>query len=209
MPDAIVTHASTRRSLVTRLKNWDDQAGWQRFFDTYWKLLFTVARRAGMSESDAEDVVQETVVAVAQHMPDFRYDPERGSFKNWLLVIVRRRIIQHFRKNNRRQNVEARRAPEPGETDLIERIPDPNAARIDQMWEEEWQRNILEAARERIRQRVDPRHLQIFDCYVVKGWSTDQIEKAFKITANHLYIIKHRVAALLKSETERLEAEMI
>ena len=32
--------AATRRSLVDRLVNWDDQKRWQEFFDTYWKLIY-------------------------------------------------------------------------------------------------------------------------------------------------------------------------
>src|SRR6266496_3881416 len=34
----------TRWSLLTRLKNWDDQASWQEFFDTYWKLIYGVGQ---------------------------------------------------------------------------------------------------------------------------------------------------------------------
>jgi RNA polymerase sigma-70 factor (ECF subfamily) len=47
----VATLRATRRSLLTRLKKWDDKEAWQRFFDTYWKLLFTVARRMGLNES--------------------------------------------------------------------------------------------------------------------------------------------------------------
>ena len=49
----------TRTSLLGRLKNWDDQESWKEFFDTYWKMLYSVARRTGLSETDAQDVVQE------------------------------------------------------------------------------------------------------------------------------------------------------
>jgi len=91
----------TRTSLLGRLKNWDDQESWKEFFDTYWKMLYSVARRAGLSESDAQDVVQEAIVAVAKKMPGFQYDPAIGSFKSWLMLIIRRRIIDFFRKRGR------------------------------------------------------------------------------------------------------------
>ena len=79
----------TRRSLITRLKNWDDQESWQRFFDTYWKLIYSVASKAGLSPADSQDIVQETVLAVARQMPGFHYDPSLGSFKAWLLQMTR------------------------------------------------------------------------------------------------------------------------
>src|SRR6185295_18148826 len=101
MAQAGVEFIPTRKSLLTRLKNWDDQEGWRQFFDTYWRLIYSVARRTGLSDADAEDIVQETVLAVAKQMPSFHYDPARGSFKNWLLLITRRRIIQFQRKRSK------------------------------------------------------------------------------------------------------------
>ena len=64
----------TRKTLIDRLKNWHDEASWQDFFDTYWKLIYGLARKFGLNEEDAQDVVQETLVSVANHMPNFKYD---------------------------------------------------------------------------------------------------------------------------------------
>ena len=63
----------TRQSLLSRLKDWDDQDSWRDFFELYWRLIFDVARKSGLSETDAQDVVQETIMAVAKQMPEFRY----------------------------------------------------------------------------------------------------------------------------------------
>ena len=82
--------AATRSSLVHRLRNWSDHGSWQDFFDTYWKLIYAVAIKAGLSEAEARDVVQETVVAVAKQIRDGGYDRTKSSFKNWLCLITRR-----------------------------------------------------------------------------------------------------------------------
>ena len=68
----------TRNSLLSRLKNWDDQEGWRDFFDTYWKFLYCIAVKAGLSDSDARDVVQETVVAVAKGLREGRFKAAEG-----------------------------------------------------------------------------------------------------------------------------------
>jgi RNA polymerase sigma factor (sigma-70 family) len=88
----------TRQSLLSRLKSWEDQASWQEFFATYWKLIYTAARQAGLSDAEAQDVVQETILGVCTHMPEFRYDPQKGSFKGWLLQLTYWRIKDQFRK---------------------------------------------------------------------------------------------------------------
>ena len=62
------TDLRTRRSLLSRLRDLDDRESWRTFFDLYWRMLYNVARRSGLGEADAEDVVQETVVAVARRM---------------------------------------------------------------------------------------------------------------------------------------------
>ena len=52
-PDDLVP---TRWSLINRLKNWDDQTSWREFFDTYWRLIYSVATRAGLTDAEAPSV---------------------------------------------------------------------------------------------------------------------------------------------------------
>jgi len=70
----------TRHSLLRRMKNWEDQASWEEFFKTYRKLIYGVAIRAGLTDAEAKDVLQETVVTVARNIKDFEISSERGSF---------------------------------------------------------------------------------------------------------------------------------
>jgi len=57
-PDDLIP---TQKSLLSRLKNWDDQSSWKTFFDTYWRLIYAFARRAGLGDAEAQDVVQFSV----------------------------------------------------------------------------------------------------------------------------------------------------
>ena len=54
----------TRRSLLSRLKDWDDQESWRQFFDAYWQLIYNTACRAGLSHAEAQEVVQEVEISV-------------------------------------------------------------------------------------------------------------------------------------------------
>src|SRR5438093_1514906 len=129
----------TRASLLTRLKNWDDQEGWKRFFDTYWKLIYSVARKAGLADAAAQDVVQETILSVAKQMPKFKYDPSVGSFKGWLAQLTRRRIIDHLRKRHYQSHGQQFRKEETLSTSIAEAQPDPAAVDLESMWDEEWE----------------------------------------------------------------------
>ncbi|PYJ80685.1 MAG: hypothetical protein DME22_23565 [Verrucomicrobia bacterium] len=70
----------TRESLLSRLKDWEDRESWQDFFDTYWRLIYGIARKAGLSDAEAQDIVQETVISVARKIEGFKYDPAICSF---------------------------------------------------------------------------------------------------------------------------------
>ena len=77
----------TRESLLRRLKSWDDQESWADFFNTYWRLIYSAALKAGLNEVQAQDVVQETIIQVAKKMGGFKYDPAVDSFKGVALVL--------------------------------------------------------------------------------------------------------------------------
>src|SRR5690606_24670873 len=94
--------ARTRRSLIERLADWEDQRTWDDFYQTYWRLIYSVSVKAGLSREEAFDVVQETVLAVAKQWRKGQiYDPEKGSFKTWLMNITRWRIADQFRMKQR------------------------------------------------------------------------------------------------------------
>ena len=88
----------TRQSLLERLKNLEDQTSWQTFFDRYWKLIYSVARKSGLSDAEAQDVVQETIISTSKSLREGRYDSKQGSFKQWLMKLTRWRIADQFRR---------------------------------------------------------------------------------------------------------------
>ena len=91
----------TRQSLLSRLKDWNDQESWKLFFDTYWRLIYNTAIGAGLTGAEAQDVVQETVVSVLKSMPGFEHHGGAGHFKVWLLRLTRWRIADQLRKRER------------------------------------------------------------------------------------------------------------
>jgi RNA polymerase sigma-70 factor (ECF subfamily) len=88
----------TRQSLLVRLKDCDDQESWREFFDTYWRLIHVAALKAGLNDVEAQEVVQEVMIAVAKKMPGFTYEPGKDSLKGWLLAVTRWKVGDQFRK---------------------------------------------------------------------------------------------------------------
>ncbi|HOW65351.1 MAG TPA: sigma-70 family RNA polymerase sigma factor [Candidatus Paceibacterota bacterium] len=204
-PDDLIP---TRRSLLDRLKNWEDQESWRDFFDTYWKLIYGVAIRAGLNDAESQEVVQETLITVAKKMPGFQYDPALGSFKNWLLTTTRWKISDQFRKRTSRHALPSTSLESPDRTATIERIPDPSQAALDLAWDQEWQKTIFDAALAKIKRRVKAEQYQMFDLHVVKNWKPQKVAQTLGISVSRVYLAKYRISMLLKKEIKRLEMTM-
>jgi RNA polymerase sigma-70 factor (ECF subfamily) len=205
----------TRRSLLSRLKNWEDQEGWKEFFDTYSKLVYRVAVKAGLTDAEAQDVVQETLIVVARKIPGFKYDPALGSFKSWLLLITRRRIEKQLKKrlpckieqaSAPHTSIRTRSSPTSRGTGTatVERIADPNGFDLEAAWDAEWEKNRWDVALTRVKAQVKPKQFQMFDLYVVKEWPVKEVAKALGVSVAHVYVNKHRLARLLKKTLQAL-----
>ncbi|HEX7654466.1 MAG TPA: sigma-70 family RNA polymerase sigma factor, partial [Verrucomicrobiae bacterium] len=75
--------------------------------------------------------------------------------------------------------------------------------------ESEWELNLVHAATQRVKRRVDPQMYQIFDFYVNKEWPPEKVAKAFKITVNQVYLAKHRILEAMKEEIAKIEKNNI
>ena len=60
-----------------------------------------------------------------------------------------------------------------------------------------------------MRGRIEERQFQVFDLYVMKGWSPQDVAQTLGISVARVYLTKHRVSALLKTEVGRLERQAI
>jgi RNA polymerase sigma-70 factor (ECF subfamily) len=198
---------STRTTLLERLRDWKDDSSWREFFDIYSRLVRGVAIKKGLTGVEAEDVVQETMLAAAKYIPNFKYDRKLGSFKQWLLNMSRWRICDQFR---RRTNW-VFQLPNDVAADpkLGSMLIDENNVSFDELWEAEWQKSLLDNAIKNIKTSLDPKKYQIFDFLINKEWPPEKVAKSFGISINQVYLTKHRISVLIKQEVERLKSSQL
>ena len=199
----------TRRSLLSRLKSWDNQDSWREFFDTYWRLVYNFALKAGLDDAGAQDAVQETVISVAKQMPGFKYDPGAGSFKSWLLQIARRRVADQLRQKYRSGATKSVPADDTAVAAKLSLLADNSARDMEEIWNEEWRVRMGEAALERVKRRVRPEQFQMFDLAVLQHWPARKVAEALGATLTQVYIARHRLGRLDKQEVRRLEEKVL
>ena len=144
-------------------------------------------------------------------MPGFTYEPGKDSLKGWLLAVTRWKVADQFRKRAKAapdsgdgsQTVGA--APDDGpRTSTAERVPDPGS--VETFWDAEWRENLLRAALDRVKARVNPAHYEMYHLHAVQGLSPRETARALDTSAAAVHLAKHRVGWMVKAELKRLQA---
>jgi RNA polymerase sigma factor (sigma-70 family) len=208
MPTDEPSSLKTRPSLLHRLKSGDDSESWQDFYRIYGKLVRDFAIQAGLTDTEADEVVQETAIAMARHLPEYRYDPKVCRFKTWLLNQTSWRIKDQFKKRKKEtaQNHSSGRGDD--ETATINRVPDTAAADLDAVFESQWRKNLFDVAMERVKTKFSLKQFQIFDLVVLREWPAATVAQSLGVSLANVYVIRHRISSVIKKETKRLERQL-
>jgi RNA polymerase sigma-70 factor (ECF subfamily) len=183
---------STRVSLLVRLRDPQDEAAWRQFVDLYAPLVYGYARRRGLQDADAADVCQDVLRAVAGAIGRLEYDPARGAFRNWLFVVVRRKLADWRDAREKRAGGSGDSAAQR----LLEQQPAPEAA--EESWEDEWERRLFAWACEQVRRDVSEATWQAFWRTAVDGRPSKQVAADLGLSVGAVYLARRRVLARLK-----------
>jgi len=187
---------TTDPQLIADLKDWSADASWQKFYREYGPKIRVLALRSGLPPEDADEVVQETMLKVARHLPSFQYDRELCRFRTWLNQIVNQRILACLRRRQRRLLTEA------ALTALAEVCP--AAVGISNAPQSENDVALIELALTRVRAGVPPRQWQIFESYVLHGLPVGEVARIHGTSSANVYLIRHRLAKRLQQEIDQV-----
>ncbi|MEM7228399.1 MAG: sigma-70 family RNA polymerase sigma factor [Planctomycetota bacterium] len=179
------------------LQDPDNEAQWAQLDERYRPILIAFARRLGLSEADAADVGQETMMQVLKECREGKYDRSRGRFRAWLITIARYRVAAVYR--NRARKREAR-----GESAMIDLE---NDAQLHEIWENERRERILRQALEemRTRTRTSDKTIRAFELHVVRQMPVAAVAEELDISSHDVYQAKSRVASQLRDIIADLE----
>ncbi len=153
----------TRESLVARVKDPGDGEAWARFVAVYRPAIYRLARKRGLQHSDAQDLTQLVLLAVAKAVERWEPDPDRGRFRAWLTRIARNAITNALTRARPDRGI--------GGTDLVDllaRHPDPSSSVCEDL-DHEYQRAVFRWAQQRIRREFRPSTWEAFRRTTVDG----------------------------------------
>lgn len=177
---------------------------WAEFISRYRPMMesFLAARYPSLAP-DADDLVQETLVALLRALPDYRYVPgEQGSFHNYLTGILRNKAASLLR---RREAEAARGAWAAAESAAPPALADEVAAERD---EDAWRDAVLQIALRQLLadESVQERTKQVFVRVAVEGEDPAAVAEAFGIERNAVDQMKSRMTRRLRDLVAALDA---
>lgn len=187
----------TRPSLLRTLR--DDGApasAWREFFECYAPSVYRVARRRGLGVHDADDVVQQVMLAVSTHISDFRYDRDRGRFRQWIRTIATRKICDFYRQRDA--------LPDKTQLEGLDVYADEEADAA-QLWDEEWRVQDMRHCLLQVSREIAPKRFEAFELYVLKGVSAEETGHRLGMTRTHVYVTRTQVIKRVRELMQRLE----
>ena len=172
-------------------------ARWGEFVARYRPMMeaFLRERFPGL---EADDIVQETLIALVEKLPQYKYVPEEtGHFHNYLTGVLKRKALRVCARDKRRAEVME---------DVQNEPPPPDASSIEATEEQNWRESIYEIALEQVLadDSIQSRTKQIFLRTAVDGEKPEDVAESFGIKRNAVDQAKNRIIEKIRALVEQL-----
>lgn len=175
---------------------------WSDFCGRYGPILVAFGRRLGLSEADAHDAGQDTLLAFAEAYRQGRYDRSKGRLRTWLYGIATNKIrdMQRARCRERVQHDAS-----DGEA-IVDGIADDRS--MSEAWEAEWQRWLLRECVRQVRDEVKPTSMRVFELCVLDHKSIESVADELGMSHEAVLRARSRVLARIRRARETIEAQL-
>jgi RNA polymerase sigma-70 factor (ECF subfamily) len=174
-----------------------DQAAWVQFTERYGRKIYAWCRRWNIQGADAEDLTQDVLLKLAEKMQTFDYDPSR-SFRAWLKTVTRHAWSDSW--SGRKAAVAA------GGSQALELLHTVEAREdLVRRLEEEFDRELLDEAMNRVRIRVIPRTWEAFERTALQGQSGAEAAQELGMKVATVFVARSKVQKMLQEEMQKLD----
>ncbi len=190
----------TSASLLVRLRDGRDVEAWRQFVRLYSPIVYGFARKRGLQDADAADLMQEVLRSLATAAGRLEYDPARGGFRAWLFTVTRNKLYSFL--NARRRQVQGT-----GDSDAQQRLLDEPEKDHAPLWDQEYNRGLFDWAAERVRGTFQDRTWQAFWRTAVEGQDPGEVARDLAMSPGAVYVAKSRVLSRLREQIQQLDVQ--
>ena len=182
---------------IAELSNGADEIVWKELIELYAPALrlFVKLRDSNLPDADVEDVVQEVFIKLVEVLRRQAYDNARGRFRAYLAVMVRRILVDRYRRRMARPDMDAAAA---AIEELDREAASPDAGTI---LDAKWRLACHIAAERHVLEKsaISDQSREVYRLSSAEGLSNAQIAKRLGLKENSVRRIKSRVAAMVEA----------
>jgi RNA polymerase sigma-70 factor (ECF subfamily) len=193
---------ATRASLLVRLRDGHDADAWQEFVRLYAPVIYGFARKRGLQDADAADLMQDVLRSLSTAMGRLDYDPIRGTFRGWLFTVTRNKVFNFL-------DSRSRRVDGTGDSRMQQRLEQHAGAdgTLSADWEADYQRALAAQAMEVVKSEFQAATWEAFHQTAVEGRAPAEVSGRIGLSVGAIYVAKSRIIARLRQEIERLQGD--
>lgn len=189
----------TSLSLLDRVRRSSDGDAWGRLVAIYSPLLKGWLARYDVPANDADDLVQEVLLAVSKEVDAFEHNGREGAFRAWLKTILINRMRNYWRARDRRPAAR-------GDSDhqrQLNALEDP-ASDMSALWNREHDRHVSQQLMLEAERHFAPTTWQAFCRVALDGEKADVVAAELDLSLNAVFIAKSRVLRHLRQQAAGL-----
>ena len=172
-------------------------ARWAEFYSRY-RPMMSAFLNERFPVLEAEDIIQETFVALSKIIPDYCYEPEeKGAFHNFLTGVLRNKALCALDARQRTLSLEKR-------MQLFSSLDDRS---VHEQSYHEWREALFQVALKQLLadETIHDRTKEAFVRTAIKGESIEQVAESMGVVRNTVDAMRSRVMAKLQDLVERLK----
>ena len=192
MTSAPTTSTTLLRDIASDARN----ARWGEFVSRYRPMMIAYLK-THFPALDADDIVQESLAALAAVLPRYRYAPdETGRFHNYLTGILRHKALK----------LSERLARDSAIRESLMAMESSASAQSTDV-ESEWRRAIMEIAMRQLLadEQIPDKSKQMFQRLTVDGVAAKEVAAEYGASIDSVYQTKSRMMARLRDMVRALE----
>ena len=207
----------TSLSLLNRLRRSPESESWDRLVKLYAPLIRAWLRKYDVQDSDADDLVQEVLLAVSKDLRKFEHGGQPGAFRGWLKAILVNRLRKFWRGRDRRAWLKGilvnrlrnfwrardRRRESPDIDERLAKLENPTSE-LSQLWNEEHDQYVLRQLLKMAKPHFAPNTWTAFSRVTLMGDKPREVASDMQISLNAVVTAKYRVLSKLRQEAEGL-----
>ena len=189
----------TRSSLIAHVRSPKDREAWDQFVVIYRPVIYRMARRRGMQDADAQDLVQAVLMRVAGAIQSWEKSGPETKFRHWLRRVARNAMATAFARQPKDAGA--------GGSEMLDLLAEQPAiaADVEREFAKESMRERYLRAASVVRLDVDSDTWRAFELTVVKGQPCDEVANLLGKSVGAVYAARSRIMRRLREQVERLQ----